>query len=276
MISPDHKALSITRQCKLLDVPRSSYYRRDSAGSSRRRAVDQWVLEVFWDYPAYGSRRISKILKRKGFHVGREAVRAAMKRLGIEAIFPKRNLSIPNKQHKKYPYLLRNITPKCINHVWATDITYIKVNGAFVYLTAILDLFSRKVLAWTLSNTLDVQFCLSALDEAFTLYGTPEIFNTDQGSQYTSDRHIQALLDKGVKISMDGKGRATDNALVERLWRTVKYEDIFIRDYSSVTELRAGLNKFFRYYNAERIHQSLDYATPDEVYYNITAAANAA
>lgn len=203
MISPDYKALSITRQCKLLDVPRSSYYRRDSAGSTRRRAVDQWVLEVFWDYPAYGSRRISKVLKRKGFHVGREAVRATMKRLGIEAIFPKRNLSIPNKQHKKYPYLLRNVTPKHINHVWATDITYIKVNGAFVYLTAILDLFSRKILAWTLSNTLDVQFCLAALDEAFTLYGTPEIFNTDQGSQYTSDRHIQAIT--GITISFSGK-----------------------------------------------------------------------
>ena len=275
MISPDHKTLSITRQCKLLDVCRSSYYRKDSK-SPRRNAIEQWVLEVFWEYPAYGSRRISKTLKRKGFHVGRGAVRATMNRLGIKAIFPKRNLSIPNKQHKKYPYLLRNVKPKYINHVWATDITYIKVNGAFVYLTAILDLFSRKVLAWTLSNTLDVQFCLAALNEAFTLYGTPEIFNTDQGSQYTSDKHIQALLDKGVKVSMDGRGRATDNALVERLWRTVKYEDIFIRDYSSVKELRSGLNKFFRYYNAERIHQSLDYATPDEVYYKITAAANAA
>lgn len=275
MISPDYKALSITRQCKLLDVSRSSYYRKDSK-SPRRNAVEQWVLEVFWEYPSYGSRRISKTLKRKGFHVGRGAVRSAMKRLGIEAIFPKRNLSIPNKQHKKYPYLLRNVTPENTNHVWATDITYIKVNGAFVYLTAILDLFSRKVLAWTLSNTLDVQFCLAALNEAFALYGTPEIFNTDQGSQYTSDKHVQTLLDKGVKVSMDGKGRATDNAQVERLWRTVKYEDIFIRDYSSVKELRSGLNKFFRYYNAKRIHQALDYATPDEVYYGITAAANAA
>ncbi len=276
MISPDYKSLSITRQCKLLQVSRSSYYRLDSEKSTRRRAVDQWVLEVFWDYPAYGSRRISKTLKRKGFHVGREAVRAAMKRLGIKAIFPKRNLSIPDKQHKKYPYLLRNVTPAHTNHVWATDITYIKVNGAFVYLTAILDLFSRKVLAWRLSNTLDVQFCLEALHEAFALYGTPEIFNTDQGSQYTGDKHIHALQDKEVKISMDGKGRATDNALVERLWRTVKYEDIFIRDYSSVVELRSGMNKFFRYYNAERIHQALDYATPDEVYYGIEAAVNAA
>lgn len=275
MISPDYKALSITRQCKLLDVSRSSYYRKDSK-SPRRNAIEQWVLEVFWEYPAYGSRRISKILKRKGFHVGRGAVRAAMKRLGIEAIFPKRNLSIPNKQHKKYPYLLRNVTLEYTNHVWATDITYIKVNGAFVYLTAILDLFSRKVLAWTLSNTLDVQFCLAALNEAFALHGTPEIFNTDQGSQYTSDKHVQALLNKGVKVSMDGKGRATDNAQVERLWRTVKYEDIFIRDYSSVKELRLGLNKFFRYYNTKRIHQALDYATPDEVYYGITTAANAA
>ena len=275
MISPDYKALSITRQCKLLDISRSSYYRKDSK-SPRRNAIEQWVLEVFWEYPAYGSRRISKILKRKGFHVGRGAVRAAMKRLGIEAIFPKRYLSIPNKQHKKYPYLLRNVTLESTNHVWATDITYIKVNGAFVYLTAILDLFSRKVLAWTLSNTLDVQFCLTALNEAFSLHGTPEIFNTDQGSQYTSDKHVQALLDKGVKVSMDGKGRATDNAQVERLWRTVKYEDIFIRDYSSVKELRLGLNKFFRYYNTKRIHQALDYATPDEVYYGITAAANAA
>jgi len=171
-------------------------------------------------------------------------------------IFLQIHLSTPNKQHKKYPYLLQNVSPENTNHVWATDITYIKVNGAFVYLTAILDLFSRKVLAWTLSNTLDVQFCLAALNEAFALYGTPEIFNTDQGSQYTSDKHVQALLDKGVKVSMDGKGRATDNAQVERLWRTVKYEDIFIRDYSSVKELRSGLNKFFRYYNTKRIHQA--------------------
>lgn len=275
MISPDHKALSITRQCKLLDISRSSYYRKDSK-SPRRNAIEHWVLEVFWEYPTYGSRRISKILKRKGFNVGRGAVRAAMKRLGIEAIFPKRNLSIPNKQHKKYPYLLRNVKPKYTNHVWSTDITYIKVNGAFVYLTAILDLFSRKVLAWTLSNTLDVQFCLSALNEAFFSHGIPEIFNTDQGSQYTSDKHIQALQDKGIKVSMDSKGRATDNAQIERLWRTVKYEDIFIRDYSSVKELRLGLNKFFQYYNAERIHQALDYATPDEVYYKTTAVANAA
>lgn len=276
MISPDFKKLSVVKQCQLLGVSRSSYYRQNSEAIARRRAVDQWVLEVFWDFPTYGSRRISRILKRRGFHVGRDAVRSAMKRLGIEAVRPKRNLSKANKQHKKYPYLLKNVKVKYANHVWATDITYIKINGSFVYLSAILDLYSRKVLAWRLSNTLDIQFCLETLNEAFALYGTPEIFNTDQGSQYTSNEHIEALDSKGIKISMDGKGRATDNAFIERLWRTIKYEDIFIRDYSSVMELKAGVKRFFQYYNEERIHQSLEYQTPDEVYYNRNAASSAA
>lgn len=189
-----------------------------------------------------------------------------MKKMGLRAIYPKKNLSKPRKGHKIYPYLLRNKIIALPNQVWATDVTYIKVNGSFVYLAAVLDLYSRKVLSWRVSNTMDTHFCVEALEEAIELYGVPGIFNTDQGSQFTSDAFTSVLLKHGIEISMDGKGRALDNIYVERLWRTLKYEEIYLNYYEDVKELKIAVNKYFKFYNSERFHQSLDYETPNEIY----------
>lgn len=191
-----------------------------------------------------------------------------MKKMGLRAIYPKKNLSKPGKGHKIYPYLLRNKIIALPNQVWATDVTYIKINGSFVYLIAILDLYSRKVLSWRISNTMDTIFCIEALNEAIEIYGVPGIFNTDQGSQFTSEAFTSILLDNGIQISMDGKGRALDNIYVERLWRTLKYEEIYINCYDDIKELKTAVAKYFKFYNTERFHQSLDYETPDEMYYS--------
>ena len=193
-----------------------------------------------------------------------------MNRFGLKAIYPKLNLSKARKNHKKYPYLLSGKIIRHPNQVWATDVTYIRLSGGFVYLVAILDLYSRKVLSWRLSNSLDADFCVEALEEAIMNYGVPAIFNTDQGSQFTSDAFTGVLLGKGVQISMDGKGRALDNIFVERLWRTLKYEDIYIKSYESVIELKEGVRRYFHFYNSERFHQSLGYATPDDMYESFT------
>lgn len=189
-----------------------------------------------------------------------------MRRFGLRAIYPKRNLSKRRKEHKVYPYLLRNKQIRHPNQVWASDITYIRLNGGYVYLVVILDLFSRKVLSWRLSNTMTADFCVDALEEAIELYGCPAIFNTDQGSQFTSEDFISVLKEHCIRISMDGKGRALDNIYVERLWRTLKYEDIYIRDYATMKDLRSGINRYFDFYNNVRFHQSLDYRTPDEMH----------
>jgi putative transposase len=190
-----------------------------------------------------------------------------MKKIGIMAIYPKPKLSIVNVVHKKYPYLLRGLEINRINQVWATDITYIKLKGGFVYLTAIIDVFSRKILTWRISNTLAVDFCIESLNEAFVTYDVPEIFNTDQGSQFTSNEWIDILKAERVNISMDGKGRALDNIYIERLWRTVKYEDLYIKDYKNMEELKGGVNKYIKFYNEDRYHQSLGYKTPNEIYF---------
>jgi len=192
-----------------------------------------------------------------------------MKKMGLQAIYPKPKLSKAGKGHKIYPYLLNDMDIEYINQVWATDITYIKLNGSFVYLAAILDLFSRKVLAWRISNTCDADFCVEALQEAIDIYGVPEIFNTDQGSQFTGEKFIAKLNEHNIKISMDGKGRALDNVYVERLWRSLKYENIFLHDYRSLKELKGGVKLYFKFYNAERYHQSLNYQTPDEIYFSL-------
>ena len=193
-----------------------------------------------------------------------------MNRFGLKAIYPKLNLLKARKNHKKYPYLLSGKIIRHPNQVWATDVTYIRLSRGFVYLVAILDLYSRKVLSWRLSNSLDADFCVEALEEAIMNYGVPAIFNTDQGSQFTSDAFTGVLLGKGVQISMDGKGRALDNIFVERLWRTLKYEDIYIKSYESVIELKEGVRRYFHFYNSERFHQSLGYATPDDMYESFT------
>lgn len=198
--------------------------------------------------------------------VTRKQIRRIMRRAGLRAIYPGRRTSIPAKYHKKYPYLLRGKVIRFPNQVWATDITYIKLKTGFVYLVAIIDLFSRRILSWRLSNTMDTEFCVSALQEAIDRYGIPAIFNTDQGSQFTSEAFVDVLASHGIEISMDGVNRALDNIYIERFWRTLKYEDIFIKDYESMADLKDGIKRYVKFYNTERFHQSLDYLTPEQVY----------
>lgn len=212
-------------------------------------------------HPFYGYRKIALELG-----VSRKVIRRVMHQNHLRAIFPKKNLSKPVKEHKKYPYLLRNKAILFPNQVWASDITYLKVNGSYVYLAAIVDLYSRKVLSWRISNTMDVSFCVECLLEAMSKFGVPAIFNSDQGSQFTANEFVSVLENAGVEISMDGKGRALDNIFVERIWRTVKYEEIYLNSYSDMKELKQALKEYFRFYNSERFHQSLDYATPDTRY----------
>lgn len=219
-------------------------------------------------HPFYGYRKIFRALNDKELPITESQVRRLMSEMGLKAIYPKPNLSKPGKGHKVYPYLLRDLEIEYINQVWATDITYLKLNGSFVYLVAVIDLYSRKVLAWRLSNTADASFCVEALQEAIDIYGVPEIFNTDQGSQFTGNDFISKLNEYSIKISMDGKGRALDNVYVERLWRSLKYENIFLNDYRNLKELKGGVKLYFEFYNTERYHQSLNYQTPDTVYFS--------
>ena len=225
------------------------------------------------NYPQYGYRRVSLESREYNNYIKEKRTRRLMFEMGVTAIYPKRNLSKASKKHKKYPYLLKNIKVSRINQVWSSDITYIKLPCGTAYLTAILDLYSRKVLSWRLSNTMDVTFCISAFNEAIKKYDCPDIFNTDQGSQFTSEAFTGLLKANNIKISMDGKGRAFDNIFIERLWRTVKYEDVFINNYETLKELKFGLKAYFKFYNKKRFHQSLNYLCPDEVYYKNYAKA---
>jgi len=225
------------------------------------------IKQEYIMHPFYGYRRIANALNCRGTETSGKQVRVLMDKMGLKAISPKPNLSKPGKGHKVYPYLLRGLEITHPNHVWASDITYVKLGGSFGYLVAILDLFSRKVLTWRTSNTLDAGFCVEALKEAIHSYGVPEIFNTDQGCQFTSQDFTSELAGHKIKISMDGKGRALDNVYVERLWRSFKYEDVYLKDYRSLKELKGGVSSYFKFYNTERYHQSLMYQTPDEVYF---------
>ncbi len=227
-------------------------------------------------YPFYGVRRIRNELKDHGHEVGRDHVGTLMKKMGIKVLYPKPKLSKPKLEHKIYPYLLRDLEITQANHVWATDITYIPMAKGFCYLMAILDWASRRVLAWRLSNTMDTSFCTEALEEAIRKYGKPDIFNTDQGSQFTSEAFTDILISNEISISMDGKGRWMDNVYVERLWRSVKYEDVHLKAYSSIKEARHGLVAYFEFYNSRRRHQGLDDRTPDEVYFNTLPKVNVA
>ncbi len=277
MIEPGNKSISIRRQCSLLKLNRSTLYKKPKPRKKENIKVMNLLDKTYTKRPFYGSRRMKKqLFKRYGMRVNRKRVQRLMRLMGVEAIYPKPNLSKRNCEHKIYPYLLRNMTILKPNQVWSTDITYVPTPTGFVYLTAIIDWFSRKVLSWKLSNTLDSSFCVEALEEAIRRYGKPEIFNTDQGSQFTSKAFTKVLLDNGIKISMDGKGRALDNVLVERLWRSVKYEDIYIRGYETMKDVKFGLKEYFKFYNEERFHQGLDYQTPDEIYFNHGAQTCAA
>jgi len=268
--------ISLSRQCRLLSVARSKLYYSPHV-SERNLELMHRIDELYTDDPTRGTRRLKGALLRR-FHLkaGRGKIRRLMRRMGISAIYPKRYLSRPDKQHKIYPYLLRNVSITRVNQVWSTDITYIRLKHGFVYLTAIVDWYSRYVLSWRLSTTLDAGFCIDALKEAIAVYGTPEIFNTDQGSQFTSDYFIEVLKNNKIKISMDGKGRALDNVFVERLWRTVKHEDVYLNEYRSVKECRQGLSRFFDRYNTRREHSSLDYYCPEQIYFGKKELANTA
>jgi putative transposase len=261
--------MPILHQCALLDLCRSSLYYQPKPVSPADLALMRRLDELHLAHPFLGARKLARMLQREGAAVGRRHVGTLMKLMGIEAIYRKPRTSIPAQGHKIYPYLLTNVAIEQSNQVWATDITYIPMAEGFAYLVAILDLYSRKVLSFRVSNALTTEFCVEALEEAFMRYGTPGIFNTDQGSQFTAEDFTDAVLNNGVRVSMDGKGRWIDNVFVERLWRTVKYDNIYLHAYATMRELKAGLARYFDFYNSLRPHQSLDDRTPDEVYFGI-------
>lgn len=259
--------LSVIRQCGLLAVPRSSAYARSQAISASDLELMRQLDALYLQWPFYGSRRLCVELRHRGYGVNRKRVQRLMRKMGLWAIYPKPRTSQPGKGHKVYPYLLRGLKIERSNQVWASDICYIPMAKGFMYLTVIMDWHSRRVLAWRVSNTLETEACVEALEEALGYYGAPEIFNTDQGAQYTSEAFTTMLKAQGVRISMDGKGRWVDNVFVERLWRSVKYEDVYLRAYDTPATLRAGLTSYFQFYNSARRHQTLNRQTPDAVYF---------
>lgn len=265
--------VTVTRQAELLALSRSSVYYLPRALSDRDLRLMRRLDELHLQMPFYGSRKLTRELRKEGHDVGRRHVVTLMRRMGIEAIYRRPRTSIPAREAAIRPYLLGNLTITRPNQVWSSDITYLPMSHGFMYLVAILDVASRKVLAFRLSNTLTADFCVEALEEALTKFGAPEIFNTDQGSQFTSDEWIKMLDNAGVAISMDGKGRWIDNVFIERLWRSVKYEEVYLHGYANGTEARTSLTRYFRFYNARRSHQALEYRTPDEVYFNTLAAS---
>jgi putative transposase len=260
--------LAISRQCSLAGVTRSTFYAPFlSATPDEEELLILALIDAeYTRYPFYGSRKMVVYLRIRGYSVNRKRVQRLMRILGLAGMAPGPNTSLPHPQHKIYPYLLRGVNVTRPNQVWSTDITYIRLARGFVYLTAVIDWYSRKVLAWRLSNTLDSGFCVDCLEQSLRAYGTPEIFNTDQGCQFTSDTFTGVLKLHGIAISMDGRGRALDNIFVERLWRSVKHEDVYLKGYVNMPELQLGLTKYFEIYNTERPHQSLGYRTPIQVY----------
>ncbi|TBV80125.1 MAG: IS3 family transposase [Desulfobulbaceae bacterium] len=278
-IEPEIPGVSIVRQCELLRLPRSSYYRSGgnlSGVSQEDLKLMRLIDEEYTRHPFYGSRKIRIFLRRQGYPVNRKRVQRLMRRMGIQSIAPKPNTSVPRRDHKVYPYLLKGTNINRPNMVWCSDITYIRLSGGFVYLTAIMDWHSRYVLSWEISVTMDDDFCVNALDSAIRRYGRPNIFNTDQGTQYTGKHFTGVLQEHGIRISMDGKGRAMDNVFIERLWRSVKYEKIYLHDFQNVKELVKELKQYFDFYNFERPHQSLDDKTPAEIYWGPGLARAAA
>lgn len=262
MVERDSAELSVERQCALLGLARSTFYYVSIRDAAQDEALMRLLDEEYTRHPFCGVRRMTHWLRTQGWDAGLKRVRRLLRLMGLEAIYPKPRLSIPAPGHRIYPYLLRGVAIERPNQVWSTDITYIRMAQGFVYLTAIMDWFSRYVLSWRLSITLENDFCIEALDEALRRHGLPEVFNSDQGSQFTSEAFTDRLLRQGVRISMDGRGRAFDNIFIERLWRTVKYEEVYMRDYDGVPDARASLHAYFAYYNEQRPHQALGYATP--------------
>jgi putative transposase len=257
--------LSVVEQCRLLELPRSTYYHAVMGESAENLRLMRLIDEQYLHTPFSGSRGLTQWLKQAGYAVNRKRVQRLMRVMGLEAIYPRPRTSVPCPEHRIYPYLLRNLAIERPDQVWSTDITYVPLRGGFMYLVAVLDWHSRYVLSWELSNTLDSAFCVSALEAALRR-GQPEIFNTDQGSQFTSQAFTGVLEAAGIAISMDGRGRALDNVFIERLWRTVKYENIYVWGYETAAELELGLTAYFEFYCYQRLHMSLAYQTPWEVY----------
>jgi len=276
MIEPKHRKISVRRQCQLLVLPRSSLYYLTQPESDEDLRLMREIDELHLLYPFFGSRQLTRWLRRQGEVINRKRVRRLMRLLGLETIYRKPNLSRANAAHRTYPYLLRGLNVNRPNQVWATDITYIPVQGGYAYLCAVIDWHSRCVLSWELSNTLDASFCVRALKRALAEHGTPDIFNTDQGCQFTSAEFTAVLLAHGIKISMDGKGRCIDNVFVERLWRTVKYEEVYLKTYANLPKAEQNLRTYFEFYNARRPHSSHDGQTPLEVYRRPTETRQAA
>ena len=275
MIDRTH-GLPLTQQARLLGLSRGSLYYQPCPVSADDLAVMRRIDELHLEFPFAGSRMLRDLLRREGIEIGREAVRSMMKRIGIDAIYRRPNTSKPAPGHRIYPYLLRSLVVNRPNQAWAMDITYIPMARGFVYLAAVVDWFTRRVLSWRLSITMDVHFCLEAVEEALERHGRPEVFNTDQGSQFTSSDFTGLLQRHGIAISMDGKGAWRDNVFVERLWRTVKYEEVYLKAYDSVGEARASLGRYLAFYNQRRPHSSLGRRTPDEAYFGSVPMAEAA
>lgn len=261
----EHPEISLRRQCELLGVNRSGLYYQARGESPENLMLMRLIDEEYTRRPFYGSRKMMHWLNAQGYAAGRHRVRRLMGLMGLQAVYPKPRLSQPGAGHKIYPSLLNGVGITRVNQVWSTDITYIRMAEGFVYLVAIMDWFSRYVLSWALSLTLELDFCLEALERALRR-GRPEIFNSDQGSQFTSDKFTGVLAKRGVTISMDGRGRCMDNIFIERLWRSLKYEEVYLHDYRGVPEARAGIGNWLRFYNHQRFHQSLDYQTPAAVF----------
>jgi putative transposase len=264
-VEPAHPELSVARQCELLDLCRASYYYQPVPVSDEELTLLHRLDEQYTQTPFYGVRKMTAVLRREGYTVNPKRVRRLLRTLGLWALVPQPGTSRPAPEHRVYPYLLRGVAIERVNQVWSTDITYIRLRSGFAYLAAVLDWHSRYVLSWALSNSLEVGFCLEVLEAALSR-GRPEIFNSDQGSQFTSPAFVGRLLGAGVRISMDGRGRALDNVFVERLWRSVKYEEVYPQDYAGMREAQRGLGRYFPFYNEERPHQALGYRTPAEAY----------
>jgi len=269
MIDPTEKKLSLSRQCRMLNISRSSRYYKSRRIKQDNLKLMRLIDEQYLKAPSWGSRSIRNYLRRRGYKVNRKRVQRLMRIMGLEAIYPKPKTSRPHPGHKVYPYLLRNLNINRPNQVWTADITYIPMARGFMYLVVVMDWHSRKVLSWRLSNTLEADFCVEALEDALLQYGCPEIFNTDQGAQFTSQAFTGLLKSHEIQISMDGRGRVQDNIFIERLWWSAKYQYLYLWSFDNGTQLRQGLGQWFQLYNQERSHQALDNLTPDEVYYGL-------
>ena len=270
LVDPHHPQISLRRQCELLDLARSSWYYQPASETSENLRLMKLIDQQFTATPFYGIRRMTAWLRSQGEIVNHKRVARLMRTLGLETLYPKPRLSLPSDHVRRYPYLLKNLKLDAPNQVWSTDITYLRMPHGFLYLVAIIDWFSRYVLAWQVSNTLDVYFCLVALDQALQ-HGKPRIFNTDQGSQFTSLAFTSRLESQAIQISQDGRGRAFDNIFVERLWRTVKYEEVYLKDYDTVAHAMESLEAYFQFYNEQRLHQALKYRPPATIHFATAA-----